>query len=131
MKERFYRIIISVAISSLIIFNSLKVSSFYVFYLLGNQVFTEVFCENVSRPELNCKGKCYLMKVTKQKQNSQKMMHLLIKITSEIVFISDVYSCQYFLKVSKKKVIVFFVNRFRDQLFLKLIDRPPINRFTA
>lgn len=37
-----------------------------LFYSVDNKSFTEAFCENTDKPELQCNGKCYLKDVKKE-----------------------------------------------------------------
>lgn len=49
-------------------------SSYFVFagFQINNQYIADNLCENRMRPQLNCKGKCYLMKKLKQAEESEK-----------------------------------------------------------
>ena len=41
-------------------------------YQLNKKYITAAFCVNVSKPELQCNGKCYLMKKLKQAQEKEQ-----------------------------------------------------------
>lgn len=55
---------------------------FYVGYELNKSYIATILCENISKPELMCSGKCYLVKKIKQAEKSHQ------KTTSKR-FISD------------------------------------------
>jgi len=66
-------IIISVVLSSLILFSSLRVSFTYAYYELDPIGFIENLCENKDKPELACNGKCQLKKVAEDNSENQQI----------------------------------------------------------
>ena len=44
-----------------ITFYSLRLSVTFFHYAFFNETFTEMYCENIDKPEMNCNGKCHLM----------------------------------------------------------------------
>lgn len=76
MKRRIW--IFSITLSTLIIFNMLRVSFTFVYYKLDPIGFIEELCENKDKPELQCNGKCHLKKVaqtTGDKNEPTKMVN--------------------------------------------------------
>lgn len=55
------------------------------FYHLNNKSFTELFCENQDKPEMECNGKCYLTEVSNDNQQ-EKNDSLLNNFQKEIAF---------------------------------------------
>ena len=58
-------ILFSYLLSTLILYNSLRVTFTYAYYELDPVGFIEKLCENKDKPELQCNGKCHLKKVSK------------------------------------------------------------------
>ena len=56
-------LILSFALSTLILVNTIRVSLTFVYYKLDPIGFIEKLCENKDKPELQCNGKCHLKKV--------------------------------------------------------------------
>lgn len=50
----------------LYILSSLKIISPFIYYNLNQEYIINVLCENKSKPELKCKGKCFLKKELKK-----------------------------------------------------------------
>ncbi len=44
-----------------ITFYSLRLSITFFHYAVFNESFTEMYCENIDKPELECNGKCHLL----------------------------------------------------------------------
>lgn len=44
----------------------------YAGFALNKQYIASTLCENKDKPQLNCKGKCYLMKKVKQAEEKEK-----------------------------------------------------------
>lgn len=59
---KFFTVII---LSLLLLGNSLRVSIAYGWYTIDIESFVENLCENKDKPKLQCNGKCYLTKITK------------------------------------------------------------------
>lgn len=65
------KLFIVTILSLLLLGNSLKVSFTYVWYALDIDSFVEQFCENKDKPQLQCNGKCYLTKVSKDSSSDK------------------------------------------------------------
>ena len=64
-------IIISIVLSTLILFSTTRVSVTYAYYELDPIGFIENLCKNKDKPELACNGKCHLKKVTENSSDKQ------------------------------------------------------------
>ena len=65
-------IILSIVLTTLILFSSLRVSINYAYYELDPVGFIEKLCENKDKPELQCNGKCHLKKVAENSTDNQQ-----------------------------------------------------------
>jgi hypothetical protein len=54
------------------------------FHLNRNEI-TQRFCENKTRPSMNCKGKCYLMKRLKSQEKTEQTRTEWLKKASMVV----------------------------------------------
>lgn len=57
---------VSIFLSIILLSNSLRVSVVYGWYVLDVKSFAEQLCENKEKPQLQCNGKCYLTKISKE-----------------------------------------------------------------
>ncbi len=80
-------IIFSLILSTLILFNSLRVSLTYAHYKLDPIGFIEKLCINKDKPELQCNGKCHLKKVTESSSKDSKEPTHLIDF-KEVLFLN-------------------------------------------
>lgn len=67
----YVKLFITIILTFIILGNSLKVSFTYGWYALDIDSFVEQFCENKDKPQLQCNGKCYLTKVSKDSSNNK------------------------------------------------------------
>lgn len=79
-------IIISFILTTLILFNSLRVSLTFTYYKLDPIGFIERLCENVDKPELQCNGKCHLKKVTESKSEDNTLPNQLIDFKEILLY---------------------------------------------
>lgn len=78
--------IISLLLSTLILFNSARVSFTYAYYELDPVGFIESLCENKDKPELSCNGQCHLMKVSKSQDKEQKTPESIIDFKELLLY---------------------------------------------
>ncbi len=78
----------------LIIFNSTKASLAYTYYTLDPIGFVENLCENKDKPELQCNGKCQLMKVSESQNSDQNIPKSIIDFKELILYPSPNTSFQ-------------------------------------
>lgn len=60
-------------------------------YQVNQEYISRVLCENKARPQLNCKGKCQLVKklVAEEKQNGSKENNSLKLQYAEVLFVTE------------------------------------------
>lgn len=72
---------------------------FYVGYELNKNYIATVLCENKAKPELNCNGKCYLMKKIKQAEKTdQKPAQTTSKRFLSDNFLSTVFRFKFYIR---------------------------------
>jgi len=117
-------IIISIVLSTLILFSITRVSFTYAYYELDPIGFIENLCENKDKPELACNGKCHLKKVTENssdKQNSPVNTTALKEIT-----LYNVTKLEYKLvSLFVKKNVSFNYSNLYAYSSVQQIDYPP------
>lgn len=112
----------SIVFSSLLLLCSSQSTLLWVDYSM-NQDFYELHCENKSKPQLECHGKCQMSKNEQTKQNVQ-----LLKICTEFLFLNPV-SDTFFVIDSKsyfESEKINFITSFYQSPTAKLLDEPPI-----
>ncbi len=77
-------------LSTLILFNSLRVSITYTYYKLDPVGFIEALCENKDKPEMACNGKCHLMKVSKSQDKNQKTPESIIDFKELLLYYNPI-----------------------------------------
>lgn len=55
---------------------------------LNRDQITEWFCENKSKPDLDCKGKCYLMKQVKAEEKQQQRRQQMGREQTEVFYLA-------------------------------------------
>lgn len=63
--------IFSLVLTTLLLYNSSRVTLTYAYYKLDPIGFIEALCENLDKPELECNGKCHLKKVVQSQDNEK------------------------------------------------------------
>lgn len=81
-----WKLLFSIALSALVLFNTLSVSLTYAYYKLDPKGFIEALCENKDKPELACNGKCHLKKVTKTTDEKGNMPIQLTEIKDILLY---------------------------------------------
>ena len=70
--KRFY----SIALISVFLTYLLSQNMIIIVYLIDVQTYTELYCENTDKPEMECNGKCHLSKELakgqQEKQDSER-----------------------------------------------------------
>ena len=69
---KFGSIFLSILLSTLILFSTLRMTVTYAYYELDPIGFIEKLCENKDKPELECNGKCQLKKVAESSTENQQ-----------------------------------------------------------
>lgn len=81
-----WKFIFSILFSTLILYNSLRVSITYIYYNVDTVGFIEALCENKDKPELECNGKCHLKKITKTNTEEKNAPINLIDFKDILVY---------------------------------------------
>jgi len=68
----------------LMFFSIMKNSILVGFYEINTKAFVSLFCENKSKPELKCNGKCQLSQIAKQEERNTHH-NLIIQLQQEVV----------------------------------------------
>jgi hypothetical protein len=87
-------LVITSLLMVLIVFNSIRVSLTYAYYKLDPIGFVENLCENKDKPQLQCNGKCQLMKVTESQNSDQNTPESIIDFKELILYPSPNTSFQ-------------------------------------
>ncbi|WCO02868.1 hypothetical protein [Psychroserpens ponticola] len=101
--------IFSIVLTSLLLFNSTRVTFTYAYYNLDPVGFVEALCENKDQPELECNGKCHLKKVAKSQDKDQKTPESIIDF-KELTLFSNAFEAIVFLQkktIKKQNPIVY------------------------
>lgn len=93
-------------------------------FKLNQQAIEQEFCENKSKPELECHGKCYLKKELKQSEKNNLETSIIFK-NIEIVLTSNFeYKLKIFqIKKNRKKLI--YKELCQSEPHLKIFTPPP------
>lgn len=117
-------IIISIVLSLLILFSSLRVTCTYAYYELDPIGFIERLCENKDNPELQCNGKCHLKKVAENNTDNQQEPAKSTSLKEITLFV--VNKLDYSLSIIKKiENINFDYKNLYAFSSTHKIDRPP------
>lgn len=110
-----------------ILFYSLRLSVVFLHYAVFNENFTEMYCINKDKPEMECNGKCHLMQETQENVPEQKGLILNESLHQNIqLFFSpkqELISKKQDLSIFKKDN--FSYHNHYDYQFHGNIFRPP------
>jgi len=107
------------------LFYSLRFTYLVSFYTLNNQSFTELFCENQNKPEMECNGKCAITKASKE-INQEKNDVILNSFQKEITFYVDFsMSEENFSVKTTNFTTIRYINDY-SFLFTRQIAHPPM-----
>ena len=87
-------LVITSLLMVLIVFNSIRVSLTYAYYKLDPIGFVENLCENKDKPQLQCNGKCQLMRVAESQNSDQNTPESIIDFKELILYPSPNTSFQ-------------------------------------
>ncbi|MGZ0015127.1 hypothetical protein [Yeosuana sp. AK3] len=117
--------IVSLLLATIIIFNSLRISFTYAYYYLDTSGFIEKLCENKDKPELQCNGKCQLMKVAQNNQAADdKVPFKYIDFKEITLFVVEQDSYHFLSHLSRTSHLNDYDNLYRYSLTHSL-DHPP------
>tara|TARA_R110002153_G_scaffold87651_3_gene216530 strand:+ start:1475 stop:1822 length:348 start_codon:yes stop_codon:yes gene_type:complete len=105
--------------------SSLKTASVMSYYALFTDDFVERFCENKSRPELKCDGKCALSKMLLQEAGDEKTPINYDWLKNEtVLFVAPLISFN-FLQFSQTELNELEYGVLYDFQFSERIIHPP------
>ncbi|MEL0455164.1 hypothetical protein WJN01_02905 [Flavobacteriaceae bacterium SZ-1-7] len=79
-------------LSTLMLYNSLKVSATYAYYSLDPVGFIEKLCENKDKPEMQCNGQCHLKKVAQSSNEKSSEPTKLINFDELLLFKHELFN---------------------------------------
>lgn len=114
-----WKLLFSILFSTLILYNSLRVSITYIYYNVDPIGFIEEFCENKDKPELQCNGKCHLKKITKTTTEEKNAPIQLIDFKDILLYNQKISTAYLVLKTLPKKSNYSYLNLYD----FKLLER--------
>jgi len=103
--------IFTISLTTLLLFNSTRVSLTYAYYNIDAVGFIETFCVNKDKPELKCNGKCHLKKVVQSQDHDQKTPESIINFKELTLFSASVETLVFQQKeYIKQKNITNYTN---------------------
>jgi len=97
-------------LSSLILFNSFRVSFTYAYYEIDPVGFIEKLCENKDKPELKCNGKCHLKKVAESSTNENNEPTRLIDFKQILLYSQNFQKYDFRPATSIEKNLIEYHN---------------------
>ena len=110
------KLILTILFSTLILYNSLRVSITYIYYNVDTIGFIEALCENKDKPELACNGKCHLKKITKTNNEENNQPIELIDFKDILIYNQKDYSYQISNTKLLKKSNFYYLNLYSFKL---------------
>ncbi|HSP83633.1 MAG TPA: hypothetical protein VLN72_07865 [Gillisia sp.] len=106
------------------LFYNIRFSYLVVFYAVNNQSFTELYCENKDKPELECNGQCEITKAYAQ-TNSEANPMALENFQRDITFFYQISAVNELI-IPEVDFVPFFsyLNQY-SFLFSSPIPHPP------
>lgn len=99
-------------------------------YVVNYDYITKVLCENKEKPELQCNGKCHLMKELAKESENEKPIQNNKKIASsdfEVLFFQEIISLQFTQgNVHDKAITLDFYDNQYYHLNSSNVFHPPI-----
>ncbi|SFN98678.1 hypothetical protein SAMN05660413_03336 [Salegentibacter flavus] len=107
------------------LFHSVRFTFLVSFYTLNNESFTELFCENKDKPELECNGKCSITKAGKD-LNQEKDNQALNSFQKEITLYVNFLVSENSFDLPETCLPNFQYLNFYSFLFAEQITPPPM-----
>ncbi|SDS40118.1 NLPA lipoprotein [Polaribacter sp. KT25b] len=121
-----WKVILSIIFSTLILYNSLRVSITYLYYNLDTKGFIEAYCENKDKPELQCNGKCHLKKVTKTTDEEKNQPIQLIDFKDILLYNQNISSHEIDTNIFQTKSNFFYLNLYNFRLLDSYFHPPNV-----
>ncbi len=99
--------------------------AYYAYYYTNQDFFAAVFCENKEKPQLQCKGKCYLNKQLKEKEEKESKEKTTLKGIESLVYIPSILSAISHTNFTTETDFPFYRSEKYSFLFSKNCFRPP------
>ena len=103
-------ILFSYLLSTLILYNSLRVTFTYAYYELDPVGFIEKLCENKDKPELQCNGKCHLKKVTESIPSEKNEPTQLIDFKELLLYTQELHKYNLSFNINTEKAAFNYKN---------------------
>ena len=119
-----WKIIFPILFSTLILYNSLRVSITYIYYNLDTAGFIEAYCENKDKPALHCDGKCHLKKVIKT-TDEEKNQPIQLTDFKDLLLYSEKVSSFHLTKFTDQNTSTFqYLNLYHFKLLAACFHPP-------
>ncbi|MGJ8743942.1 hypothetical protein [Polaribacter sp.] len=119
-----WKLIFSILFSTLILYNSLRVSLTYIYYNIDTEGFIETFCENKDKPALECNGKCHLKKVTKTTNEEKNQPIQGIDFKDVLVYNQKISSFHFTKNIFINKPTFQYSNLYNFKLLTNCFHPP-------
>lgn len=96
------------------------------FYLVDNSSFTELFCVNQDKPEMECNGKCELSKLTKDSTSKGKPSQLDFLQEQVLLFFNPVQHLEVFQFSQEQETAMAYLNNYKYQHFPRITHPPSL-----
>lgn len=116
----------SLFLSSLILYNTLRVSFTYIYYNLDPIGFIEELCENKDTPELQCNGKCHLKKVMETSQQSENKPIHLIEFKDVILYSQNISEHEFLSVNLNRSLFDSYINNYKFLVDFPLFHPPKV-----
>ena len=104
--------ILSFILTTLILFNSMRVSLTFSYYKIDPIGFIEQLCENKDKPELACNGKCHLKKITESNSEDSNLPNQLIDFKEILLYYVNSTKYSFELKTIEQKSKTLYNNHY-------------------
>ena len=94
-------------------------------YQLNKNSWTISFCENIDKPELDCKAKCFLNKKIKETQSEQAPNDAMVNIRVDFLYLSDLLN-QKKIDLNHYDRQFIYKTSYYDFSPIRSVFRPPV-----
>jgi hypothetical protein len=106
------------------LFNSIKSGFMISFYLVDNSSFTELFCVNIDKPEMECNGKCEISKLSQDSTTKEKPTHLDFLQRQVVLFFNPMQQLEVFQFSEEENTLITYLNNYTYQYLPKSFHPP-------
>lgn len=113
---------------SVSLFLSVLIQTFMlVNYYVNQEEYTDKYCVNKARPELNCKGSCHLseqLKLTNKtsNQNSNKVFSVVVSV----IAFQEIKEVELAMVNKQEQKLSYAIESYKNNRYLSPIFKPPI-----